>query len=230
MAEKKDKQIPEDDMAAQLLLKEVEDDMQQERMRALWNEWGSTIIGAALMVIFGTMIGVGWQGWRTSVSESQTEILIQSKMDMESDNIDELSGDYKGISALLTAASVAANDGTDLIVNGLMNDAIEADMPRLWDSLAKFNALRSKATGQDADINMIADDMVALANSRNNPFAPVILMEAGVLKAQDNQYGEAVALLEQANAAINEETSFALKQSIEGFITLYQSQIQETQE
>ena len=73
----KNKTSPEFDIETDLLLKEADEALRQEKMEAMWKQWGQTIIGVALMVIFGTMLGVGWKNWRTSVYESRTQLILE---------------------------------------------------------------------------------------------------------------------------------------------------------
>ena len=63
----------EDDLQAEMLLKEADEALHQEKMEALWKEWGQTIVGIALMIVFGTMLGVGWKNWRHNVHSTQTQ-------------------------------------------------------------------------------------------------------------------------------------------------------------
>lgn len=206
----KDK-TPEDDMAAELLLKEVDDAMRQDQLKALWDEWGSTIIGVALMVIFGTMIGVGWQSWQYKTHTAQTSALIQ--------NNDGVSGSYKGIDALAKAGATAQLS-TPSMMYDLMNTAAESGLPREWDILAEWGKLRAVADIDGNDKNQIADDMVKLSKKRGNPYTPALLMEAAILKGNSD---ESISLLNQALK--DERTSIIpqLKSQIETLIHLYET-------
>jgi len=209
MAEKN--QTPEEDMAAEMLLKDADDALRQDQLKALWDEWGSTIIGVALMVIFGTMIGTGWQSWRHSVHTSQTSALIN--------NAPDISGSYQGIDAMIKAGATAPVNTPSMMYN-LMNTAAESGLPREWDILAEWGKLRAVADIEGNDKNQIADDMIKLSKKRGNPYTPALLMEAAILKGNSE---ESLSLL---NQALDDEKTSAvpqLKSQIETLIHLYET-------
>jgi len=209
MAEKN--KTPEEDMAAELLLKDADDALRQDQLRALWDEWGSTIIGIALMVIFGTMIGTGWQSWRHSVHTSQTSALINNTAD--------ISGSYQGVDAMVKAGTTTSINTPSMMYN-LMNTAASSGLPREWDILAEWGQLRAVADIEGNDKNKIANDMVKLSKKSGNPYTPALLMEAAILKGNTK---ESMTLL--INALEHEKTSAVpqLKSQIESVIHLYKA-------
>lgn len=214
----------EQDLAAALLLKEADEDLRQEKLKNIWDEWGSTIIGVALMLVFGTMIGVGWQNWRYSVNSQQTEILLSPGMNQNA----ELSGDYAGIAALIQAGQLSEG-GADFasMINQQLSIAADAGLPREWDILAQWGAYRTKAdalgTGNEDDLITIANDMVSLADKRNHPYKPLILMEAAIIYAENGLVPEAIDTL--ARAKTNEMTlnNAMLMQQINHLMSFYQN-------
>jgi len=213
---------PEDDLAAELLLKDADDALRQEELRALWNEWGSTIIGMALMVVFGTMIGVGWQNWRTSVTQGQTTQLIKSQ-DSLSLSFDGLNDYYGGIAKMIKAGTLLSSDDRDAIgvakAHDLLVDVSEAGLPTEWSILSQWGQLRTAADlKNEDDIPAITDDMIALANKGNNPYAAVILTEAAVIKGESGDKVSALDLLKQASALSN---NASLTSHIQSIINLY---------
>lgn len=221
MAKNKDNSIP-DDMDAQLLLKEADEALHNDKMHALWAEWGSTIIGMALMVIFGTMIGVGWQNWRASVHASQTSALISAQSNASVKN-DDLDGSYKGIAALMNAGKIATVTQTDTapLMIGLMQQAADAGLPKEWDILAQWGELRAQADLEEDKQSAIADKMEKLANKRNNPYAPLLLMESAILKVNSGDKDKAIALLTQAQDHELTQNNSPLQTQINNFLNLY---------
>lgn len=59
------------------LLREIQEDIRQERVQALLRRYGKAAIQASIAVIIGTALGVGWQHWRASVHEEQTLQLVK---------------------------------------------------------------------------------------------------------------------------------------------------------
>jgi hypothetical protein len=198
MAKNKDKDTPptpEDDMAAELLLKDADDALRQEQLKAFWNEWGSTIIGIAFMVVFGTMIGVGWQSWRTSVNTSQTALLLEAERG-DTASVEELYGLHAGLYFMMQSAQT-----TDpaAIANNL-EKASNAGLPREWDILAEWGRLRALTEFEENDKSSIADDMMTLAKKKNNPFAPAMMVEASMLKYMAGNIEVAQEILNEAKA------------------------------
>ena len=209
-------------MAAQLLLKEVEESMSQENLKAFWDEWGSTIIGVALMVILGTIVGVGWQSWRNTVYEGQTTELIRTQTDLSMPT-DNLKGEYRGIAAMMSAASLAESEGTSPVIAGLMQEAANSGMPHQWEILAEWNNLRALTATEGTDKLQIARDMADLGNSRNNPYQSLILMEAGILAGENGDSNAANQYLNQAMETQAAKDMPNLQSQIQNYLSLYET-------
>ena len=223
----------EDDLQTTLLLKEADEALRQERMEALWKEWGSTIIGVAFMIIFGTMIGVGWQSWRASVHQDQTALVLNSQNRVSPTESDaELSGSFAGLSALLRAGSVAEMGGGEDIntakrIHNYMADAQKADMPDPYNYMAEWGVLRTRGVVEDAPETKIetADAMVDLADADDNPYKPLILVEAATLYGENGQADRAIEILEQARTVKGVETLQPLNTLIDKLIRLYETDV-----
>jgi hypothetical protein len=208
-------ETPKDDIEAELLLRDAEAELQKDKLNALWDEWGSTIIGVALMLIFGTMLGVGWRGWRDAVHSEQTAILVNAST-VEA----ELSPFYKGIQNLTTGEKLSQ---TPAILHQLMIQAADAGLPKEWDILAEWAKLRTEADLEaTADKNAIANKMIELSSKRKNPYAPAILMEAALIKGENGDVDAALPLLKQALEMEATKTVPALEKSIKDYILLYE--------
>jgi len=216
---------PEEDMAAELLLKDVDDAMRQDQLQAFWDEWGSTIIGMALMIVFGTMIGVGWQNWRLSVHEHQTTTLIQSQVNPVLAET-ELNDYYGGIAKMIIAGSIISGERSPALSGALadlLSDSADAGLPKEWDILAKWGKLRTLAdSGSDVDPKDYADQMVSLADKNNSPFNSIILTEAAVIKGENGDKENALSLLRKAKKNISNESDAAISDYIDSFINLYE--------
>ena len=214
----------EQDLAAALLLKEADEELRQEKLKHIWDEWGSTVIGIALMVVFGTMLGVGWNNWRYKVESEQTSILLSPGMNQNN----ELSGQYAGIAALMQAGQLSQG-GADFasMMNKELAAAADSGLPREWDVLAEWGAYRTKADSTGADnkdeLLTVADGMVDLANKRNHPYAPMILMEAAVIFGENGDRERAQNLLEQAFNHEITQNNPTLKSQIQNLTSLYKN-------
>ena len=48
------------------IFREVEEDLRQDNYKKIWDQWGSTIIGAVVLIIGGTAAFQGWQAYQNS--------------------------------------------------------------------------------------------------------------------------------------------------------------------
>jgi len=216
---KENPQTPEEDLAAELLLKDADEALRQEQLKALWDEWGSTIIGVAFMVVFGTMIGVGWQSWRTSVNAAQTNFLLEAERGNTS-SVEQLYGSHAGLYYMIQSAQA---DDPATVANNL-EKAADAGLPREWDILAEWGRLRALADFESNDKNNLADDMMKLARKRNNPFAPAMMVEASMLKYMAGDHNSAQDILNEAKKHEASANVPALLQRISSLENLYRHQ------
>lgn len=227
MAKNKDKQspTPEDDMAAQRLLREADEALRQDKMQALWDEWGSTIIGAVLMIILGTSLGVAWQSWQADRQATATAQLLQA--DRTPDARAELSGHYKGVAALLAAARTAGGeDVSPETLNSLFLEATDSGLPVEWDFLAAWGRLRTQAeqSQNNEETLAIATEMAELARDRDNPYTAIMLMEAGVIQGSIGNFDTAISLLEEAAETPAATDLPDVENRIESYKQLYQTE------
>lgn len=219
-------------METEMLLREADEALRQEKMEALWREWGSTIVGMALMVVFGTMAGVGWTNWRNSIHEQQTEILLGAQENGSSALLmqkDGLSGHYKGLANLLAAGNLAETEsaavgaGMANILYGLMTEAEESGLPGHWDILAAWARMRTQADAiPDKTVKIeAAGEMQRLAEKRNNPYAAAILTEAAAIYGENGDPDKALSLLQEAKDKNGAGTNVPLSEMIDNLIHLY---------
>jgi hypothetical protein len=237
MAKKQKDEKPDlqDDLEAALLLKDADEALRQERMEALWREWGSTIIGVALMIVFGTMLGVGWKSWRSSVHQGQTAQIIDASETGVAGLLaskDELSGHYGGVAALLAAGNIANQTeeqtlSTAKIIHDLMVDADKAGLPRQYDILARWGQLRTKADIEDSiDIRLeTADEMMNLADKRGNPYQTLMMVEAAVIYGENGQATRAVEILNDVSEMNATNADDGLTDMVNTLTRLYETDI-----
>lgn len=220
---------PDDDIQTQILLKEADEALRQERLEALWKQWGQTIVGIALMLVFGTMIGVGWRNWRESVHAEQTQALLEAQdqglfglTQAENEGID---GEYKGLASILVAGQLSRDTDTDQTptIHTLMKQATETGLENDIQAVAEWTKLRIEANqATDAATSIaIADQMIELAEERGNPYRPSILVEAATLYGENGQPQKALDVLKDASADDITETQPSLQTMIDQLTHLY---------
>ena len=96
------------------IFEEAQDALREEKINAVWKEYGPTIIGVCAAIILGTAFVTGFQAWNKNHLEDKTAQIIQA---LESDDaikdlqpiIAESSAGHQTI-ALLAAANAAIAD------------------------------------------------------------------------------------------------------------------------
>jgi hypothetical protein len=102
------------------IFQEIDEDLERQRMEALWKKYGGWIIAAAAIVVLGTASYTAWGSWRTGQDQKATSALIDilAKPPAESDKeiaalqsfAAQNHGDTQGTFAQLHAASLAAKN------------------------------------------------------------------------------------------------------------------------
>lgn len=225
------KSTPEEDLQAEMLLKEADEELRKEKFEALWQEWGQTLIGIAVMLVLGTALGVGWKNWRHSVNSAQTENMIiaqeQGVFGLSLARNQGLEGEHLGLANILVAGQLTAenddNEGTSTLVQTMMEDASNAGLPNEWNAVPAWASLRIEAkNAEDSGAKTaIADRMVTLADDNDNPYAPAILVEAATLYGENGNPSKALELLETAQSHPLSQNAGGLSQLIEQLTHLY---------
>lgn len=62
-----------DDAAADLLIKEVDEDLRQDQVHRLWKTYGNAIVGAAVALVLSVAAWQGWTAWQAKQSLAASE-------------------------------------------------------------------------------------------------------------------------------------------------------------
>lgn len=65
------------------IFQEIEEDLQRQRIEALWKKYGSTLLSCALIIIVVTALVMGWKSYRHNHSQQDTSGLAQIVIDQE---------------------------------------------------------------------------------------------------------------------------------------------------
>lgn len=63
-----------DDAAADLLIKEVDEELRQDQATQLWKKYGNLVIGGAVAIVLAV---AGWQGWNTWQAKQRQEASLR---------------------------------------------------------------------------------------------------------------------------------------------------------
>lgn len=223
-----------EDLQTEILLKEADDALRQEKLEVMWKEWGQTIIGVALMIIFGTMLGVGWKNWRHNVYEARTQALLIAEnrgiagLVMAADG--DLAGAHRGVAYLLAAGNMLGSIEGDVVpaeIRPVIVDsaavAADAGLPREWDMLAEWTRLRTQADDatEAAKKMIIAEEMMAIAARRKNPYAPMMMVEAAAIYGENGYPQKALESLDRAAKHDFSRNTPAVMDEIQKLMHLY---------
>ena len=104
------------------MIRDVDESLKQDRLHALWEEYGSTIITAAILLVLVTAIMAGYRGWKENKLEEDTALYLQAADSENSaealaDLAPDLSGGLQSLAYL--------NAGGEFFVSGNMDKARE---------------------------------------------------------------------------------------------------------
>lgn len=103
------------------IFQEIEEDLERQRLEALWKRYGSWVISAAFMLVLGTAGFTAWQSWRTDRNQNATSELIElmhanntdvsKSIDVLIDYSHKNNKLFQSVMAQLHAADYAAQNG-----------------------------------------------------------------------------------------------------------------------
>lgn len=152
------------------LLRDAEDALRREQLRAFWQQWGSTLIGMAVMLVIGTAAGVAWREWRTAQNEKSTAALISlvnaPAQTLSAQNIEHIRGPHAAIAYLTQAGAVEdlKGDAARAKLDELYGAAADAGDDTVWGWLGRWNTLRLRMDDEKQDPAKLIDDYEDLAD------------------------------------------------------------------
>jgi len=103
------------------IFQEIDEDLERQKLEALWKRYGGLVIGVAIIIIVSTGTYTAWQSWRTKQEQQETGDLITILEDTSADTTkqiaalqafaDKYHGETQGALAGLQAAAIAAKSG-----------------------------------------------------------------------------------------------------------------------
>jgi hypothetical protein len=178
---------------SELLLRDAEEALQQERLREFWKAWGPTIIGMCVMLVVGTGAGVAWREWRDSRNADSTTQLIKVANDpavpMTDDAARDMTRQHAAMAWLAKAGTLSGKDKlTDEERKNLaqyFEAAAKKGDDTAWGWLGRWNALRMRMDDETAQPKDLIEEFDELAGQMgDSPLAALPYSDAAILAGE----------------------------------------------
>lgn len=190
------------------LIQELEDAEKHEKMMALWNEYGSYLIAAAVLTVLFTGLFTGYNSYRTNMYERQTAALVSA---LEADDRSaalsevspELDGGLRAIADLSAAGSLLVDEKTEEAISIYEKAASDQNLPENFRDLSGFMAVRigwdldsrkEKAERRYSDEDYLLK-LQTLSEKAGSPWRAHALIQSAIIKAAQGDYDAAISYL-----------------------------------
>lgn len=181
------------------IFQEVSEELQREKMAQFWKRYGSTLLGAALVLVLAT---AGWSFYasRTArINAENTAALLTAVETGETDKILEFSKNAKTMHAVLAdfiAASQLTEKGDVDKAIALYDGIAERPMTdELYTGLARILKVSLKMDQPSPDLDALLAELSKL-DSDKSPWRYSARELEGLIAAQKGKYGDAVKTFE----------------------------------
>ena len=193
------------------IFEEAQDALREEKINAVWKEYGPTIIGVCAAIILGTAFVTGFQAWNKNHLESKTAQIIQA---LESDDaikdlqpiIEKSSTGHQTI-ALLAAANTAIADENyekayNIYQSGLETKSID---PNFQDLMRVMSVRTSLFMTEDHNtVQNLVNMLQPVLDNNKSPWVWHARIEAATILAHfEKDYDRALAHLKPFDNAKN---------------------------
>lgn len=185
---------PQDEALArtEVLIRDAEEALQQERLSEFWKQWGSTLIGMAVMLVVGTGAGVVWREWQQSKNERATaqlsEIVTKEDIVIGPETERELGANHAAIAYLTKAGKLAEGGKSETSreeLAKLYGAGARAGDDTTWGWLARWNELRLKMDDEKTDAAKLLKDYEHLASERDGEgLSALVLTDAAIVAGE----------------------------------------------
>lgn len=180
------------------IFREVDEALQREKAEKFWNEYGPTLLTAAVLMVLGTAIGVAWRTWDHNRNTTETARLVAAISQPDSTAaLNEVIEDSRAgpeAIAMLTAAGRLSAQGNAAEAADLYRRAAEnRTLPRDMRDLARVLFVR---VTNDSDAAQKLAVLKPVLDRKDSPFIWQARIEAALAEAAQGNHAQAVTLLE----------------------------------
>lgn len=160
------------------IIRDVDESLKKDKLHALWEEYGPTLIISAIALIILTAVFAGWNSWQDSKDRAATEALIIALADSNpNEALTKVANDYSGrLSGLayLNAGNVAFADGeTEQALKSYKALADESDAAEIFQDLGNIlyvNLSLEMADEKTVDVENLQDRLEGISQKDDSPW------------------------------------------------------------
>lgn len=213
-------------MASEGFIREVDEELQRDRMAMLWKRFGPLIIGVVSLVVLATAGKVAWDAWQASQLEQQGAAFAAAEANLDRNDLDAAaaefalladaqSGNPSAVARLREAEARLAADDTEaaltLLSRTVSTDGID---PIFREFAAVAAAQRNVSMGQSER----ALELLATRTGPDSPFHHSATELAAIAALQSGSVSDATELLLELRA--DTLTPVDLRQRVEELLAL----------
>lgn len=187
------------------MIRDVDESLKKDRLHALWEEYGPTLIFSAIALVVMTALFSGWNAWQDSKNRMATEAVFSaSASGNPSEKFAEVAGEYpdrlSGLS-YLNAANAAFEAGeTERALQNYKLLADEADADKVFKDLAQIlyvNLSLDTASDMPVDAKDMQERLQPITENNSSPWqAFAILLQGAITAHLEGDMHKAAEILE----------------------------------
>lgn len=132
--------ICKDLMSNENIIREVDEELRSDRIRALWRRFAPYIIGAAVLVVVGVAANEGWRWWQSSNAARSSDLFYTALESAEAGDIAESQEQLNAV--------IAQGSGGYPMLARFRQAALLARDGKTTEAVAAYDALATASTNQ----------------------------------------------------------------------------------
>lgn len=179
-------------MTNDTLLTELEEDLRQERLHALWKEYGAYIIAGVVLAVLLTGFISGWRSWNEKTGAAQTALIMEA---LDSNDIPaaldkaaaQLRGGPRAVAWLVEAGALVQTSKEEEALAVYKKAGADGGLPGIYRDLAVLLGVRLEwsLAGADTDAKALMATLKPLLDSPGNPWHFHARIQAALIAAHD---------------------------------------------
>ena len=160
------------------MMRDVDESLKQDKLHALWQEYGPTLIISAIALIILTAAFAGWNSWQDSKNRAATEVMIIAMADSNPNvALTKVANEYpdrlSGL-AYLNAGNAAFADGDrEKALQSYKALADESDAPEIFQDLGNIlyvNLNLEMAGDKTVDVENLQERLSGISQKDESPW------------------------------------------------------------